>query len=1038
MKKKFLSSLLFAALIGGAMSTFTACKDYDDDISNLRSLIDKNTAAIEALQAKIDAGEVVTNVESTANGIKVTTNKGTYEILNGAKGDKGDTGAAGTPADIWKIGEDGYWYLNDKKTDYYALGTKGEQGTPGTSGTPGKDGGFYRPNTTDHVGYFDYVTYDAEGKEVVKKTDISYMATAEDAMSATWAEDVLTITNVAGGEGDNKAITINLKSKLKALVFEPDFYYQGIEALDFLTIKYTEKTVKGVSVDKDCSGAEFDPVEKDLFTMAPDMAATYHLNPNNAKVVEDKDAYSFIAYNKAYTRSKTENVSKSFKVYKAVVKDGYVTVNATYNGDVIKDIENDKQVTVLALQYKDAEQKDALITSDYAAVRADVRTNLVLNNPLYKPQHTNGAATETASHLFKTAKEAIDADAQIKVVWDSEGIDLREWVNTHYVEFKAGGNVNEEENCIAWDKNAAAGLVEKAGFQYSFELVGYMKGNNVTSQSAHAAINPENGYTLRPQLPNLENGTQAEYGADQNKSTIGREPLVRVILTDTINKKIAAVGYIKVKITEKDENPESTTIEWKSDSVYTITCNDDITVIKTKWYDIEKMILTKLNMSKETFEATYELDAKLTENNKKVANQFKDNEKGELRDPFIGVADETTVDVDGNMTEVLSWIVPDNVAYNAFKTEKKNTIETYIRYKSKNSTTGEPFFYVKLVWEPKDKYMDPTTKFGTDVRIKQYWYAADQYKAGTGYDDIHGNVEVPGTNTNNANEKCEFVFDIRNTLVGGELKVSPLAKEYAGLENDMGTTVEFADGTIAGTKLFAGEYNKVKGAGLYKEATHENLIATIDVTTGVISYNKDNAEALKLLNAYSGLTELDKAITAHLVVKSHICRGIDVPVAENTFNVKFLRPIDVNNAKCGPFEDAVDGGSKKELTMDFVDWRNYKFADHLDYYEYYGVEKVELNKDKATTNINGKNDDLLTKVAPNVDIEFIPTNKTTIQSTIKPAIKNRFGEIVIKNNGTTVGDYKIWIPGTVTYKWGKVDITVECTVAKTVANSVKK
>ncbi|WP_257009414.1 hypothetical protein [Hoylesella timonensis] len=36
MRKKFLSTLLMGALVTASMSTFTSCKDYDDDINNLQ------------------------------------------------------------------------------------------------------------------------------------------------------------------------------------------------------------------------------------------------------------------------------------------------------------------------------------------------------------------------------------------------------------------------------------------------------------------------------------------------------------------------------------------------------------------------------------------------------------------------------------------------------------------------------------------------------------------------------------------------------------------------------------------------------------------------------------------------------------------------------------------------------------------------------------------------------------------------------------------------------------------------------------------
>ena len=39
MRKKFLSTLLMGALVTASMSTFTSCKDYDDDINNLQTQI---------------------------------------------------------------------------------------------------------------------------------------------------------------------------------------------------------------------------------------------------------------------------------------------------------------------------------------------------------------------------------------------------------------------------------------------------------------------------------------------------------------------------------------------------------------------------------------------------------------------------------------------------------------------------------------------------------------------------------------------------------------------------------------------------------------------------------------------------------------------------------------------------------------------------------------------------------------------------------------------------------------------------------------
>ena len=72
MRKKYLSALLFGALLFASAGTFTSCKDYDDDISNLQGQVDGIKADLEDLQAQISAGKWITNVTSIEGGFTVT------------------------------------------------------------------------------------------------------------------------------------------------------------------------------------------------------------------------------------------------------------------------------------------------------------------------------------------------------------------------------------------------------------------------------------------------------------------------------------------------------------------------------------------------------------------------------------------------------------------------------------------------------------------------------------------------------------------------------------------------------------------------------------------------------------------------------------------------------------------------------------------------------------------------------------------------------------------------------------------------------
>ena len=102
MKRKYLSALLMGTLTVASMSTFTSCKDYDDDISNLQGQIDKlatadqlsqkvaelqalissNTSSIGTLQSALDeAKKAAEKAQTTAD------SKATLDQVNGILAD---------------------------------------------------------------------------------------------------------------------------------------------------------------------------------------------------------------------------------------------------------------------------------------------------------------------------------------------------------------------------------------------------------------------------------------------------------------------------------------------------------------------------------------------------------------------------------------------------------------------------------------------------------------------------------------------------------------------------------------------------------------------------------------------------------------------------------------------------------------------------------------------------------------------------------------------------------------------------------------
>ena len=107
MNKKFLSAILFGALMVSSTGTFVSCKDYDDDIENLQGQITANADAIKALQDLVGSGKYVTSVAKTADGhgITFTFNQGDPVTIT-LDDEKGN-------GDVVKV-VDGILYINDE------------------------------------------------------------------------------------------------------------------------------------------------------------------------------------------------------------------------------------------------------------------------------------------------------------------------------------------------------------------------------------------------------------------------------------------------------------------------------------------------------------------------------------------------------------------------------------------------------------------------------------------------------------------------------------------------------------------------------------------------------------------------------------------------------------------------------------------------------------------------------------------------------------------------------------------------------------
>src|SRR5690606_27557656 len=90
--------------------------------------INAGKSALEALKQQIENGKFVKNVTSTDDGVNIEFSDGqTVLVKNGADG----------TSPVITAGEDGFWYINDEKTE---ASWKGKDGVDGVDGEDGVDG----------------------------------------------------------------------------------------------------------------------------------------------------------------------------------------------------------------------------------------------------------------------------------------------------------------------------------------------------------------------------------------------------------------------------------------------------------------------------------------------------------------------------------------------------------------------------------------------------------------------------------------------------------------------------------------------------------------------------------------------------------------------------------------------------------------------------------------------------------------------------------------------------------------------------------
>ena len=879
-------------------------------------------------------------------------------------------------------------------------------------------------------------------------------------------------------------ILAELGGAIRSLVFVPEVYVDGVEAILVGTLNYSPLALKDTN-----KVSEYAFPEDTTLTVTPAVIAKYHVIPSDADLsfLEIGDTVDFVVRpNDPFKTIRTRaEASEDFAVT------GIYQGRDSLEADVIK-IEvkvtgtpaTEDLISVIALQLS---KGDELYTSDYATVFSEDLDDIRIADPTneedahYRRAYFDAepcgisVADEEAfiSDLPAWTEEFDTLSCDHQMVYDAE-FDVKEYVIAHFV---------GEEDCAANEK-----LFEGLGFTWKFELVENYDFCNydVISLSDDGVLTCKDG------------------------NAINSTPIVRVTILDGENN--VQIAYVKVWVAPSDKEAD---IIWSKDPLkaeildqFEFKCEGDTLVADST--DLYKQVYNLFPISRTNFDAAYPtfVDAVDPEVDT-LGTVAYDPETGELT--WIMTAEELwPIASDPNLKEGEIPVITHNVAFEAI-----NGAQVVVT--------------LKADVKPMQAYKVPIDRY-----IESYWTRGWDPENGKDVDDdiekdyALYNVFTPGAGETDP-DKCIFENNINAAFITDESGVIELG-EYKykdgtvlpaigepGLEvsnisyyfcKDMEKVTKIGDIDVK-FEVPAGDSLNLYATITVDEEEVRERIAYIDnegegTTPNLVYLDKESDVAKILLNTMKELKTFNGKeypmpgeLFIYISAKGILCGdesgegGFEVNLfwpenAENEdvwvdhFKAKYRQPVYLSDNAADAFIDAVDfgeGGSFiniKEL-LNPKDWRARPFepqkdknfvvipdqVDQIDYFsnywQYYGPITVEVDTTAITCNLgpDGKEMDLPVTIivkAPVMKDDLLsqiidPTRAyrekdgsdsgMTIEEKLDSVNdmiddETEAGFLTYKNNGTNVTkDYELYIPVKLNYGWGTISKTITVKVYKT-------
>ena len=782
---------------------------------------------------------------------------------------------------------------------------------------------------------------------------------------------------------------------LVGLELIPDSYYRGIEAIESNQFSYNKwnvnKVVDGVVVYKQApSQAGAAPVLTSRYA-----EAVYHINPASAKLDTAAANFTYLPIDRAYRGT---NSAAVIKVKKATVENGLLKLVLDIQG-ATKDIDVDKMVTTAALQYKAPGATPRIITSAYDAI------------------YTNQFSKLEIFDLSKNLVAGVDKGHETSG-WEinNEGDSL-----AIATQIRTNG-VQKDGTTIAMDQNAAEAVsrLTKNGFHYEYRLVK----TDANDKSYEA-------FTLDSKTGLIK----SNYDKNKPFVNVGKTATVRVTLVHG-TEDVATLGFFTVHISQKDA--VITDFTNKNELKFTCSKNENAAdAYSAKVEDLAKVIKDKASLEANEWE--------FVKNNAGELTQFTLNNQVAAAAPADKVLGQVKLSADGTK---LVW---DNIKKSQVANLKAGeTVTTYVKVQKK----GDPSvrFFVKLNYNPATEQAAPVATFA-GKRISNDWF---KNNIRTDEQELRMHFYIEPNNTQ-FNRFEKFMYSINESYLNGTVKIAPLTGYSQAVLSSVHSGWRFVtpkEDVVPGTdgKMYKLTVNNT-GSELY--ANGKKIAQITNDQVGTIELLNNPTTQVLLNNA--GHKELNKlqTLTARVGYVTTVCaQGEEKVVKTNgdtEFDVKFLRPLDLNFEGAVEFTDANIGTTTQSLAFaniaNFIDWRDRNAAailanDHVTLENLYGVSAIYVaNESEWTTDLNGSNISNTKLVQTFGDRGLHMNGGTAVvlpPSALVPGYAaydvNHLPSFTYTTQQKAFKDYHVRVPVKVAYSWGAFDAHITVTIKGTLNN----